>query len=108
MLYVDSWSYVRHTKPRRIRMVSILKFVAVLSCGILLCLGLSKTALAADGMRAAPPERQGGQAGVRGELDRLKGGNVIQGTVLNVERENYYIRDQKGKEVRLHVDETTE
>jgi hypothetical protein len=87
-------------------MVSISKIIGVLSCGIVLY--LSNAASAADGMKAAPPERQGGQAGVRGELDRLKGGNVIQGKVLRVDGDNYFVKEQNGKEVRLHVDDTTE
>jgi hypothetical protein len=89
-------------------MVSIPKAVGLVSCGVLLCLGLSNTAIAADGMKAAPPERQGGQAGVRGELDKLKGGNVIQGEVLRIEGEHYLVKTQNGKEVRVHVNEATE
>src|SRR4051812_21216668 len=89
-------------------MVSIPKFIGLLSCGVLLGLGLSNAASAADGMKAAPPERQGGQAGVRGELDRLTGGNVIRGKVFRVEGENYFVKEQNGKEVRLHVDQSTQ
>ena len=89
-------------------MVSIPKAVGLLSCGVLLCLGLSNAASAADGMKATPPDRQGGQAGVRGELDKLKGGNVIQGEVLRIDGENYLVKDQNGKEVRIHVNEATE
>jgi hypothetical protein len=89
-------------------MVPIPKFVGLLACGVVLGLGLSNAASGADGMKTAPPERQGGQAGVRGELDRLKGGNVIRGEILQVQGENYFVRGQNGKEVRLHVDETTE
>ncbi|HKP00215.1 MAG TPA: hypothetical protein VJU02_01155, partial [Nitrospiraceae bacterium] len=84
------------------------KAVGLVSCGVLLCLVLSSAALAADGMKAAPPERQGGQAGVRGELDKLKGGNVIQGEVLRIDGEHYLVRAQNGKEVRIHVNEATE
>ena len=89
-------------------MASISKAVGVVSCGVLLGLVLSNTALAADGMKAAPPERQGGQAGVRGELDKLKGGNVIQGQVLRIDGEHYLVKTQNGKEVRVHVNEATE
>ena len=89
-------------------MVSIPKVVGLASCGFLLCLGLSNVASGADGMKAAPPERQGGQAGMRGELDKMKGGQVIKGEVLRIEGENYVVKRQDGKEVRLHADQTTQ
>jgi hypothetical protein len=56
-------------------MLSIFKVVGVMSCGFLLCLGLSGTAaLAADDMQLGPSgERIGGQSGHRGDEDKLKG-----------------------------------
>jgi len=47
----------------------------VLSCGFLLCLGLSgNTALATDEMQPGQsPERIGGQAGLKGDEEKLKG-----------------------------------
>ncbi len=89
-------------------MVSISKVVGLMSCGVLLSLGLSNAASAADGMNAGQPDRQGGQAGMRGELDKLKGGHTIKGEVLRVEGENYFVKGQDGKEVRLHADQTTQ
>jgi hypothetical protein len=89
-------------------MVSIPKVVGLISCGFLLCLGLSNAALATDDMKAGQPERQGGQAGLRGEQDKLKGGHMITGEVLRVEGENYFVKGQDGKEVRLHTDDTTQ
>ena len=89
-------------------MVSISKAVGLLSCGVVLCLGLTNAVSAADGMKTAPPERQGGQAGIRGELDKFKGGFVIQGEVMRIDGENYVVKGQDGKEVRLHVNEATE
>ena len=89
-------------------MVSIPKVVGLTSCGFLLCLGLSNAASAADGMKDAPPDRQGGQAGMKGELDKLKAGHIIKGEVLRIEGENYVVKRQDGKEVRLHADQTTQ
>jgi hypothetical protein len=89
-------------------MVSIPKVVGLMSFGFLLCLGLSNAALATDGMKAGQPERQGGQAGLRGEQDKLKGGHMITGEVLRVEGENYFVKGQDGQEVRLHTDDTTQ
>ena len=56
-------------------MLSISKVVGGMSCGFLLCLGLSGTAaLAADDMQLGPSgERVGGQSGHRGDEDKLTG-----------------------------------
>ena len=106
-------------------MVSIPKVVGVLSCGFLLCLGLSNAvqagnaASAAEEMKAeragsdASDRRQGGQASEKQMNDemgsgQLKVGKTIKGEVLRVEGENYFVKGQDGKEVRLHTDKTTE
>ena len=60
-------------------MASMLKVVGVLSCGSLLCLGLSDATQASngnsaeDGMTANQSERYGGQAGLRSDHDTLSG-----------------------------------
>jgi hypothetical protein len=59
-------------------MVSIPKVVAVLSCGLLVGLGLS-----------------------------LNGIHTIKGEVLHVEPSYYFVNQYDGYQVRLHVDETT-
>jgi len=102
-------------------MVSISKIVGVLSCGFLLCLGLSHAAQAGnaapttDEMKADQSDRrQGGQeAGEKQVSDELKGdqskdSKMIKGEVLRVEGDNYFVKGQDGKEVRLHTDQTTE
>jgi len=91
-------------------MVSIVnpKFMALMSCGFVLCLGLSNAAMATDDMIPGQPERQGGQAGLRGEQDKLKRGHIITGEVLRVVGDNYFVKGQDGKEVRLHSDDTTQ
>jgi hypothetical protein len=88
-------------------MVSIPKVVGVISCGFMLCLGLTgNAASAADKMGTE------GQAGVQSEEGKLEGaiverGKTIQGEVLRVEGPNYFVKQQDGKEVRLHTDSTT-
>jgi hypothetical protein len=88
-------------------MISIPKVVGLMSCGFLLCLGLSNAAQAgnaasaADEMKAGQSDRKGGQAG-------LKSGHTIEGEVLRVEGDNYFVKGQDGKEVRLHTDQTTQ
>jgi hypothetical protein len=90
-------------------MISIPKVVGLMSCGVLLCLGLSNAALATDDMTAGQPDRQGGQAGLRGEQDKLKrADHMVTGEVLRVEGANYLVKGQDGKEVRLHTDDTTQ
>jgi len=56
-------------------MISIPKVVGVMSCVFLLCLGLSgNAALATDEMQPGqPPDRKGGQAGMKGAEEKLKG-----------------------------------
>ncbi|HEV8328606.1 MAG TPA: hypothetical protein VGQ08_14085 [Nitrospiraceae bacterium] len=105
-------------------MVSIPKVVGVLSCGFLLCLGLSHATQtsAADEKKADQSEmkadqtdrRQGGQeAGEKQMSDEMKGGpskggKTITGEMLRVEGDNYFVKEQEGKEVRMHIDKTTE
>lgn len=66
-------------------MVSILKIMGILSCGSLLCLGLSHAVLASNvisaGDETAPgqSDREGGQSGLRGDHDKLKGGYTTGG-----------------------------
>ncbi len=56
-------------------MLPIHKVVGVMCCGFLLCLGLSgNTALATDEMQPGqPPDRKGGQAGMKVAEEKLKG-----------------------------------
>ncbi len=103
-------------------MVSISKVVGVLSCGVVLWLGLSNTAQANNGALSSEDEmksdqsdqRQGGQeAGEKHMSDGMKSdpsqdGRSVKGEVLRVEGENCFVKGQDGKEVRLHTDQTTE
>src|SRR5512143_2006495 len=73
-------------------MVSIPKVVSLLSCGVLLCLGLSQAAHAAD------------EAGA----SRLEQAKVIKGVLVNVDYGDYIIKEQDGKEVRVHIDKKTQ
>ena len=58
--------------------------------------------------------RQGGQeAGEQQMRDDMTGGQskdgtMIKGEVLRVEGDNYFVKGQDGKEVRMHIDNTTE
>ena len=101
-------------------MVSIPKIVGILSCGLLLCLGLSfaaqadDTASPADKLKAAQSDRrQGGQEAGEQQMNDVQGGQstggkTITGEVLRVEGDDYFVKGRDGKEVRLQTDETTQ
>jgi hypothetical protein len=97
-------------------MIGIPKIGGILSCSVLLCLGLSNTAPADDAaspthdMIASQSERENGQAGQKVDQDKLRGlksSRIIKGEVLSVEGDTYYLQEQNGKAVRLHTDQTT-
>jgi hypothetical protein len=75
-------------------MVSIPKVVGVLSCGFLLCLGLSMAA------HAGQADETGGS--------RLERAKTITGELLRVEYGEYVVKGQDGKEIRLTTDKTTQ
>jgi hypothetical protein len=104
-------------------MVSISKVVGVLSCGFLLCLGLSSAAQAehtpgaSDLMKTdAVTDQQGFQSdddkqkNVNDEKgsNRADGAKTIKGELFRVEGGNYFVKVKNGKEVRLHTDKTTQ
>ena len=104
-------------------MVSIHKIVGVLSCGFLLCLGLSHTAQAehppapSDVMKTdSESDRQGYQSDddkqktVNDEKgsDRAKDAKTITGELFRVKDGNYFIKVKDGKKIRVHTDQTTE
>jgi hypothetical protein len=95
-------------------MVSIPRVIGVLTCGVLLGLGLmGNAASAADKMKAdQSSELLGGQAGLEREEGQLKGaiverGETIQGEVLRFDRNNFLVQRFDGKEVRLYIDQYT-
>jgi hypothetical protein len=102
-------------------MVSTPKIVGVISCGFLLCLGLSTAAQAehapapSDLMKTdAQSDRQGFQSDDDKQKDaergsnRAEGAKTIKGELSRVEAGNYFVKVKDGKEVRLHTDKTTQ
>ena len=104
-------------------MVSVLKVVGVLSCGFLLCLGLSSAAQAehapapSDLMKTDAVTDQKGfqsdddkQKNVNDEKgnNRADGSKTIKGELFRVDNGNYFVKVKDGKEIRLHTDKTTE
>jgi uncharacterized membrane protein YcgQ (UPF0703/DUF1980 family) len=104
-------------------MASIPKIVGVLSCGFLLCLGLSSVAQAehapapSDLMKTdSESDRQGYQSDddkqktVNDEKgsDRAKDDKTIKGELFRVKDGNYFVKVKDGKKVHVHTDQTTE
>ena len=104
-------------------MLSIPKVVGVLSCGFLLCLGLSNAAQAGNTPGASDvmktdsvTDRQGFQSdddkqkNVDDKMgsNRAEGAKTIKGELSRVEDGNYFVKMKDGKEVRLHSDKTTQ
>jgi len=90
-------------------MISLPTVVAVISCGLLLCIGYA--ASAADEMKAG--QSISSKAGlpaylVKSEEGKQKDVRAIRGEVLRIEHENYFVKQYDGKEVRLHIDEMTQ
>jgi translation initiation factor IF-1 len=86
-------------------MVSVSKIIATMSCGFLLCLGLSNVASSADKLDNGKSVSLDKDSGSIGDS---KSGKTIKGEVLRVEGENnYFVREEDGKVLRMHVDKTT-
>ncbi len=75
-------------------MYSLIKVVSVLSCGVLLCLGLSQATYA-------------GQASEEG-ANRLAQAKVIKGDLVRIDYGDYLIKEKDGQEVRLHISNKTQ
>jgi hypothetical protein len=75
-------------------MCAIIKIVSVLSCGVLLCLGLSQTA----------------HAGLSDEAgaNRLAQAKVIKGDLVRVDYGDYFVKEKDGQEVLVHMTKKTQ
>jgi cold shock CspA family protein len=73
-------------------MFSFTKSVSVLSSALLLCLGLFQTANALDGEGAK----------------RLAEAKVIKGELVRIDYGDYIVKEQDGKEVRVHMEKRTQ
>ena len=86
-------------------MVSISKIVGVLSCGFVLCLGLSNVASSADKLNTGQSDKK---MFTVSDKDRFEAGKEVKGEVVRVEGEKYFVREDSGSVVQMHVDATTE
>jgi len=97
-------------------MVKVLKVVSLLSCAFLLGFGLSNAALAIENSLATDEtkaqqnsERKGSLPGLfKKDADTLKGIHTMKGEVLRLEGGHYVVKRSDGRQVSLHIDETTQ
>jgi hypothetical protein len=87
-------------------MVQIPKVVAVLSCGLLLSLGLSIAAQAQD-MKVGQSEGKGGQVDQQ-EMTAQKQVHYVRGNVVRMEYGNYVVKQKDGTEVTFTTDNKTQ
>lgn len=99
-------------------MVTILKFAGMLSCGFLLCVGLSNTAQAdhvpsaSDVMKTdSATDRQGFQDDADKQMHDgmggIRGSKRIKGELFRIEGDSYYIILRDVTELRIRTDKTT-
>ena len=86
-------------------MVSISKVVGVMSCGFLLCLGLSNVASSSDDLNTGQSDRK---MFTVADKDRFEAGKEVKGEVVRIEGAKYFVREANGNVVQMHVDTTTE
>ena len=96
-------------------MSSLSKVAGLVSYSFLLCLGLSNAAQAGSAAAAAEELKSGQSDQMKNDQpdQTMKSGHsengmTIKGEVLRVEGDNYFVKGQDGKEVRLHTDQTTQ
>jgi hypothetical protein len=91
-------------------MVSITKIIVGMSCGFVLCLGLSNAALAIDNFAddLEADKHAGRQDLMKTDEVAVKGIRTIKGEVLHVESDYYLVRDFDADLLRLYVDKNTQ
>ena len=103
-------------------MKSIQKTIGVISCTFLLGLGLSPMVRAANTTEATTADelkadqsdrRQGGQqageqqmTGEKKDLQLQR--KTVKGEVLRIEGDNWFLKEENGEEIQLHIDQTTQ
>lgn len=83
-------------------MVPTPKIIGTLSCGLLLCLGVSNPA------QATPADDMiHGHADQKSMSLRATSGHAVRGIVLGVEGDTVVVKEKDGKVARVVLDETT-
>jgi hypothetical protein len=88
--------------------------IALMSCALLLCLGLAHKAQAANASEASHPTSPGeaggrkvAQVGMYAAREKLKVVHRIEGKLLRIDGKDYFVMGKDGQEIRLHSNPTT-
>jgi translation initiation factor IF-1 len=83
------------------------KIIGMMSCSFLLCLGVSNAASPPDELIIRPSVVPS-VIMVTDSIGESTPGKTVKGEVLRVESDNYFfVKQEDGKVVRMHVDNTT-
>lgn len=86
-------------------MLSTSSIFGVISCGFVLCVGLSDANAEGNGVLS---EGDSGPTVIQEDQTGLgPGDEVIKGEVLRVEGDHLFVKAENGKEVRMQIDQTT-
>jgi len=88
-------------------MVSLPKLVGILSSSFLLCLGVVDAAAAADDMKMGQSGGKDGETHRKATSLDMQEVHIIQGDVMRIEGETYFVKGLDGKEMSLRTDRTT-
>ncbi|HXT66438.1 MAG TPA: hypothetical protein VN657_06580 [Nitrospiraceae bacterium] len=88
-------------------MASLPKLVGILSYSFLLCLGMVHAVAAADDTKMSQSGEKDGEADRKGSTLDMQGVHIIQGDVMRVEGEIYFVKGLDGKEMSLRAGKTT-
>ena len=87
--------------------------IALMSCGLLLWLGLSHTVQAANAAEASQPASPGeaggrkvAQDGMYAAREKVRVGHRIEGKLLRIDGKDYFVMGKDGQEIRLHSNPT--
>jgi hypothetical protein len=88
--------------------------IALMSCGLLLCLDLSYAAQAVNAAEAShpasPEEAEGrkvAQVGMYAAQEKLKVSHRIEGKLLRIDGKDYFVMGKDGQAICLHSNPTT-
>ena len=94
-------------------MVSMLKSISIMSCGVVLCLSLPTTTQAINNLTAELEELKADETAdrlsgvVKQEEETPEGVSTIRGEVLHIKRNHYLVRKYTGDLIHLRLDANT-
>ena len=94
-------------------MASIQKILGLMSCGFVVCIGLSNAASSEVAEKKISPdpcaEMKGGQSNLTKCSEEAQMGiDTVKGELLRIDGDTYSVKKYDGKEAALHVDYNTQ